>query len=282
MNKARAALLVLTVVLLATGVAYAQTGERFGPWLYYAPYYFPQGGLCKGYCLSPDDFVPRYEDPNPEAPAPVRPLPPRKRIRKTHRGHASLAAPSVRVRSVRPTISRPSRNKSTKRFGSESSDVPTVRGIKPAARRPAPVTGANPKLVEPTVPAPTAPKSVSPPPPTHPNPRWGAESKSRKSLQPPWAKASPPENRVNITPPPPRSGLKPKWGAQESSSQSPQSCAPPASAPPSRPLPRWGAQTPTHSQTLPSWGAQPTSKYPEPKPIDPFHRRPKVMPLCLL
>jgi len=65
--------------------ALSHTEERFGPWLYYAPYYFPPDRCCLGYCFSPDDFRPTYESPNPSQPkddAPPRcaapPPPPQK------------------------------------------------------------------------------------------------------------------------------------------------------------------------------------------------------------
>jgi hypothetical protein len=48
--------------------ALSQSEERFGPWLYYAPYYFPPDGRCLGHCLSADDFRPTYESPNPPQP----------------------------------------------------------------------------------------------------------------------------------------------------------------------------------------------------------------------
>lgn len=69
------AILTMSVSAIAGG---AQTNERFGPWKYYAPYYFPKNG-CYGICFSPDDFKPVYEDPNPLAPKGVyrpQPLPP--------------------------------------------------------------------------------------------------------------------------------------------------------------------------------------------------------------
>jgi hypothetical protein len=40
--------------------------ERFGPWKYYAPYYFPRNNLYAG----PESQAPVYEAPNPIAPGP--------------------------------------------------------------------------------------------------------------------------------------------------------------------------------------------------------------------
>ena len=48
--------------------ALSDTEERFGPWLYYAPYYFPPDRCCLGHCFSPDEFRPTYESPNPPQP----------------------------------------------------------------------------------------------------------------------------------------------------------------------------------------------------------------------
>jgi hypothetical protein len=62
-------LLITIALLVVTATAYPYTGTRFGPWLYFAPYYFPPDGCCKGYCFSPNEFAPRYEDPPPLAPA---------------------------------------------------------------------------------------------------------------------------------------------------------------------------------------------------------------------
>jgi hypothetical protein len=55
--------------------ALSNSEERFGPWRYYAPYYFPPDRCCLGYCFSPDDFRPTYESPNP--PQPKNDVPPR-------------------------------------------------------------------------------------------------------------------------------------------------------------------------------------------------------------
>ncbi len=72
---------VLALSFLCPFKALSNTEERFGPWLYYAPYYFPPDGCCLGYCFSPDEFRPVYESPNPpqprnDAPPPCAPAPP--------------------------------------------------------------------------------------------------------------------------------------------------------------------------------------------------------------
>ncbi len=77
--------LILTVAFLGvTAHALAQTNPPFGPWRYYAPYYFAPSHSCLGLSLTPKDFQPRYESPNPLVPGPPRPCakPPRKVVRK--------------------------------------------------------------------------------------------------------------------------------------------------------------------------------------------------------
>jgi hypothetical protein len=65
-NKRTFALLLLVAASLTLGAAaHSYDGARFGPWLYYAPYYFPRSGCCKGFCFGPADFRPTYEDPLP-------------------------------------------------------------------------------------------------------------------------------------------------------------------------------------------------------------------------
>ncbi len=61
-------LFVLALSFFSCLNALSHTEERFGPWLYYAPYYFPPDGCCLGHCFSPDEFRPRYEAPNPPQP----------------------------------------------------------------------------------------------------------------------------------------------------------------------------------------------------------------------
>jgi hypothetical protein len=81
-------LLVLIIAIAALALAASalcEFGPRFGPWKYYAPYYFPKRG-CMGMCISPRDFVPTYEDPNPLVPGLPTPLPPPRKVHKVTRG----------------------------------------------------------------------------------------------------------------------------------------------------------------------------------------------------
>jgi hypothetical protein len=57
----------LIAVMLLPGAAPASE-LRFGPWAYYAPYYFPPPDALQ--CLlGPDAFNPKYESPAPPAPS---------------------------------------------------------------------------------------------------------------------------------------------------------------------------------------------------------------------
>ncbi len=93
--------------------ALSDTEERFGPWLYFAPYYFPPDRGCLGHCFSADDFRPIYESPNPpqpknDAPPQFAPPPPRKTAaRPGNLGPraARQIAPMKPISTVRPTSS---------------------------------------------------------------------------------------------------------------------------------------------------------------------------------
>lgn len=84
----KSALVLLVMIAFLLGF---QTGacaeERFGPWAYFAPYYFPPDNSCLGNFCSPADYMPRYESPNPPKPCyggdcafPSMPVPPPRRM----------------------------------------------------------------------------------------------------------------------------------------------------------------------------------------------------------
>lgn len=96
---------LLVLVALIFGLQGPACGEeRFGPWKYFAPYYFPVDKSCLGHCFGPDDFLPRYETPpppkprydgdclNPSMPASMPPVPPRRLVRD-HSAIRPTAAP---------------------------------------------------------------------------------------------------------------------------------------------------------------------------------------------
>ncbi|MBI5568810.1 MAG: hypothetical protein HY914_02600 [Desulfomonile tiedjei] len=69
MNTHKAALVLVLIAVIAAFPAASSAEQRFGPWAYYAPYYFPPGLACIGHCFTPLDLLPRYESPNPEPPS---------------------------------------------------------------------------------------------------------------------------------------------------------------------------------------------------------------------
>jgi hypothetical protein len=106
------ALVIVSAIALQTS-SHAET--RFGPWVYFAPYYFPPDGCCLGYCFGPDDFRPRYESPNPPIPSHdigaclpgPRPAPYPQKVASRHqmsRPEASMAPVPRPSRSLRPGV----------------------------------------------------------------------------------------------------------------------------------------------------------------------------------
>lgn len=69
MKHHKTVLVVLFGLALITTMAAAAHAElRFGPWVHFAPYYFPPATSGLGLCFSPEDFAPKYESPNPPKP----------------------------------------------------------------------------------------------------------------------------------------------------------------------------------------------------------------------
>jgi hypothetical protein len=58
---------VLTIMMLAAMHGMSQAELRFGPWVYYAPYYFPPPEACPE-CWPVGALGPRYESPPPPPP----------------------------------------------------------------------------------------------------------------------------------------------------------------------------------------------------------------------
>lgn len=110
--------LILCVMVVLSSIAISASShaeQRFGPWVYFAPYYFPPDGCCLGYCFGPDDFRPRYESPNPPIPSHdigaclgcPQPAPYPRKVAPQH--HISRSAPSMapvpRLKESRPSPS---------------------------------------------------------------------------------------------------------------------------------------------------------------------------------
>ncbi len=116
MKHHKAMLVALFGLALITTMVTATNAElRFGPWVHFAPYYFPPASSGLGICFSPEDFAPKYESPNPlkpradgycPPPAPRRPV--RKVAQAVHRSQVSAPLADVGPR-VRPHRVSPQR-----------------------------------------------------------------------------------------------------------------------------------------------------------------------------
>ncbi len=84
---------VLLAALLFALPITSHSEERFGPWVYFAPYYFPPDKCCLGHCFGPDDFIPRYESPNPPMPKSDPPPPPEPRRQRVTTVPPQVAGP---------------------------------------------------------------------------------------------------------------------------------------------------------------------------------------------
>jgi hypothetical protein len=104
---------VLALSFVCPFQALSDTEERFGPWLYYAPYYFPPDGCCLGHCFSPDEFRPVYESPNPpqprnDAPPQCAPAPPPSKTASRAKNVAHEAQQIPLVKPILSTKGKPS------------------------------------------------------------------------------------------------------------------------------------------------------------------------------
>jgi hypothetical protein len=95
-------ILIIAAAFVVAAQASSQAELRFGPWVYWAPYYYPSPEKLRMLGFHAKDFAPRYQSPNPIAPKSDGYVPaPRKRPRKV----ASRAAYRQRVRP--PEMNRP-------------------------------------------------------------------------------------------------------------------------------------------------------------------------------
>ena len=62
-------ILIVAAVLFSAFPSLSFAEERFGPWVHYAPYYYPPNMVFAGRLFCPQDFAPRYESPNPPQPS---------------------------------------------------------------------------------------------------------------------------------------------------------------------------------------------------------------------
>jgi hypothetical protein len=98
MNIHKIALLSLFAATLVLAAHLPATAEmRFGPWVYFAPYYFPPDRSCLGYCLTDQDFLPKYQSPNPLPPPKDGFCPPPRRSGRARAAVASSPRGSVSI-----------------------------------------------------------------------------------------------------------------------------------------------------------------------------------------
>lgn len=147
MRIVKPALITLAAVALIIVLhASACAGERFGPWVYYAPYYFPPDSSCLGHLLSPADYVPRYESPLPPKPSyggdccyPSMPVPPPPRM-------ARHAPRGPHVATPRAVLSPPAGSNQTP-LRSSLRPVNQSRGAAPNGPRPVNHPGPQGRIV---------------------------------------------------------------------------------------------------------------------------------------
>jgi hypothetical protein len=61
--------LILTLAILSVAALTSVQAElRFGPWVYWAPYYYPSPEKLQDLGFKPQDLAPRYQSPNPLPP----------------------------------------------------------------------------------------------------------------------------------------------------------------------------------------------------------------------
>jgi hypothetical protein len=153
---------VLALSFVCPFQALSDTEERFGPWLYYAPYYFPPDRCCLGYCFSADEFRPVYESPNPpqprnDAPPQCAPAPPPSKTGSRLRNLAHEAQQTPLLKPMLSNRGNLSRSAAASRPISSSAIKPqtdlTRSGGKhvtgPSARK-----GSQPGLINPPAPGP--------------------------------------------------------------------------------------------------------------------------------
>lgn len=137
---------ILLILALAATVVAVQTPcsaeLRFGPWVFWAPYYYPSPEKMKNLGLKPEDFAPRYQAPNPLPPpsdgyCPPPPPRPRKVAAKS-RLKRELSGPVVEPRRTR-TYDRSFRVPTSRSTESRPVRPVTVRQSQPAAPAPPPI-----------------------------------------------------------------------------------------------------------------------------------------------
>jgi hypothetical protein len=191
-----AAAVVAAALIVTTIPGSAGAELRFGPWVYWPPYYYPTGGDYDGLCLSAPDFAPRYENPNPPAPRFDRdccpPLPDtRAGMRKGTPRIASQPFPRDQVNA--PLTDSP-------RSNVRNQSAPTFAPTEPAPRTVAPARPSDEERFAPAPPAPPAGPDQSmdanpqPAPPRRAVPKFGSDQQRPQSLNTAPGYAAPPSS----------------------------------------------------------------------------------------
>ena len=210
MNTHKAALvLVLIAVIVAAVPAATHAEQRFGPWVYYAPYYFPPGLACIGHCFTTLDLLPRYESPNPAPPSSAVPPctagPPAGPAKVAARAVPRGTFPMPRAAVRQPIVSRPHKapDRSMTSYGARP--VRSADRYQPPERSASRYPAVNRPVARPnTVATPAAhPKLSEQSPGSSYTPRPGspAEYNSAAVQAPPYRSPSEPE--IARTPPTP-------------------------------------------------------------------------------
>lgn len=145
MTICRLSLLIGLSLICLVNASDCNAEMRFGPWAYYAPYYFPQN--VPGCPINPVDQLPTYESPNPPLPSHdpgpcAAQAPPR--YKKVSSGVSSPASQHVQRRipiTEKQTVNGPVRN-SVSTFGKPKPTVnPAPTGVYRGPGESAPAQG---------------------------------------------------------------------------------------------------------------------------------------------
>lgn len=184
-----AIILILAATLALVAAAGSQAELRFGPWVYWAPYYYPSPEKLQALGFKPEDFAPRYQSPNPLSPGsegeclPAPPPPPRRVASRPPSAHTVRPPVRNRPHPAPSSVSRPT---------IRSAPLPAPRSVPQESLQSAPQT--NPRSVS---------RPIEParrPPAATPAPRsrfqWGSQDR-------PHAVTSAPGATSVVTPPRP-------------------------------------------------------------------------------
>lgn len=130
-----ASILIIAVVCAFAIQATAQAELRFGPWVYWAPYYYPSPEKLRQLGFTSKDFAPRYQSPNPIAPKSdgyVPPPPPPRKVAARSPQRGRVATPVANAPRVQPqSVSRPRSTLRKPRISSQPTAARSTRAASP-------------------------------------------------------------------------------------------------------------------------------------------------------